>query len=802
MEARRLHEAAAREAAREALLREAAFREARAAEAASALSASSHHHHDPSLAGGLPPSYHHHHHHHLLGGGGGGGGFSSLDYAALGYPSYYGSAALPLHLRGGPGASVRTAAAAAAASRPPLSAAALRAEALASREHALRSIAHEEAVLAATREQARRNLAHEEAIITASREHAIRNLAHEEAILAATREQARRNLAHEEALLAATREQARRNGLSLSQTTNHASGGSNGTAAASAITLDATNPTNLPRSWGVEAMPLSSTREFSRREIVHDCVEEEGIYKGKKLRSGKFSDQEEAYGDILIELFEKGQVDIERGVSLRTFLAKALHCSPMRVTKKIAGKGNEARKNYLGRKNLPVLGNEFRHLNARFQTARDNFLQVLKEEWEMEDSENKDSSEDDEESINANQPLEGIQDKAWNKRVGQLADFYREYGVANLPIQKKYRELRDFVSQVRIQYRKKQLSKERIAQLDDLGFIWSFRRFVPWGTRLEELRAFRERHGHSRVPFRYKENPSFGLWAANMRARYSRYVKGKDSTVAPIAPEQIEALNEIGFVWELSNSVGRSPNYQQLQQQQQLQQKLQQQLQPPPPPTPTPHEILSTAQQQTQFFMGKVALNKAVRLNSSYWDGLYSKVEANLLALDRLYKQEEAAAILAGEDVAYVVNPDRAEAPTSSSQHDDDDDDSSSSDGDTQEEADDENSSTEEDEDASMGDWSDGEILDDDEYRKVEASLRALDQWYKEEAELEATGKLAAAGGGREREKSPEPEPEQQENASIFDDAEDEIYADAEEEEEKVPAKARVDDSSDEGKWL
>eukprot|EP00526_Cylindrotheca_closterium_P000993 CAMPEP_0113651524 /NCGR_PEP_ID=MMETSP0017_2-20120614/27470_1 /TAXON_ID=2856 /ORGANISM="Cylindrotheca closterium" /LENGTH=880 /DNA_ID=CAMNT_0000564213 /DNA_START=102 /DNA_END=2744 /DNA_ORIENTATION=- /assembly_acc=CAM_ASM_000147 len=740
MESQLLRERAARDAARESLLREAAFREARAAEAASALASS-------RPLGGLPPSS-------FLGGaraglgatglgaaGLGAGGLGSLDYASLAAtrtglypPSSAASAALPLHLRG-PASSIgaagflpppppppppprRASAAAAAGGRLPLSAAAIRQEAAVTREHALRSIAHEEAILAATREQARRNLAHEEAIMAASREHAIRNLAHEEAILAATREQARRNLAHEEALLAATREQGRRNLLAQNAGT---------IAAATNRGEQVTTRPNMPLSWGAEALPLAATREYSRREIVHDSVEEEAIFEGKKLRSGKLTQQEEIYGDILIELFDKGQVDVERGVMLRTFLAKALHCSPLRVTKNIYNKGGEPSRVYMGRKYLPVLDPEFQQYNGRFQTARENFLKVLKHEWEMEEA--SDEAASDEEGKSSGGPMERIKDKLWNKRVRQLAEFYQEYGVANLPIQKKFRELRDFVHRVRIQYRKKQLSEERIEQLEDLGFIWSFRRFVPWKTRLEELRAFRQRHGHCRVPFRYKENPSFGLWAANMRARYARFVKGKDSTVAPIATEQIEALNELGFAWELSSSANRSQNGNF-------------QFQPNPR-----QQMVSAAQQQTnQFLMGKSSMVKAARLKSSYWDELYVKVEANLRALDRLYKQEEASEDLesAGRVGAYVANcPPMAprtglRLPMHNNNYNHNYNNSNrveyiSSDDETIEEM---SIGSE----PSMSEWSFGDI-DDDDYRKVESNLRALDQWYNEEAALEAAEK-------------------------------------------------------------
>jgi len=93
------------------------------------------------------------------------------------------------------------------------------------------------------------------------------------------------------------------------------------------------------------------------------------------LRSGKWTPEEEIYANILIELFETGEVDkfehhlrnnnnrekeeyqqqqqkqkqqqkhqphnteISNGMTLRSYLSRKLFCSPMRISKKFAGKG-------------------------------------------------------------------------------------------------------------------------------------------------------------------------------------------------------------------------------------------------------------------------------------------------------------------------------------------------------------------------------------------------------------------------------------------------------------------------------
>lgn len=58
-----------------------------------------------------------------------------------------------------------------------------------------------------------------------------------------------------------------------------------------------------------------------------------------KLRRGKWTQEEEAYAELLIQEFEKGTVlGCENGCTLRSFLSKKLHCAPMRISKKYAGK--------------------------------------------------------------------------------------------------------------------------------------------------------------------------------------------------------------------------------------------------------------------------------------------------------------------------------------------------------------------------------------------------------------------------------------------------------------------------------
>lgn len=51
------------------------------------------------------------------------------------------------------------------------------------------------------------------------------------------------------------------------------------------------------------------------------------------LHCGKWTPEEEAYVQCLIEEFQAGYLPIREGTSLRSFLSKMLNCKPKRISK-------------------------------------------------------------------------------------------------------------------------------------------------------------------------------------------------------------------------------------------------------------------------------------------------------------------------------------------------------------------------------------------------------------------------------------------------------------------------------------
>ena len=74
-----------------------------------------------------------------------------------------------------------------------------------------------------------------------------------------------------------------------------------------------------------------------RKQVVPTASTGGGKKKGPPLRRGKWTAEEEAYANRLIQEFKSGLLPLTDGTTLRTFLSKLLNCDPMRISKKFVG---------------------------------------------------------------------------------------------------------------------------------------------------------------------------------------------------------------------------------------------------------------------------------------------------------------------------------------------------------------------------------------------------------------------------------------------------------------------------------
>lgn len=101
----------------------------------------------------------------------------------------------------------------------------------------------------------------------------------------------------------------------------------------------ATNPGALIHLPVVPSLGVITPGTFHQMAAAIKASEIPPIFRDRPQRSGKWTREEEVYAEMLIELFEKGHIDEKNGSTLRSFLSRKLHCAPMRISKKYAGKG-------------------------------------------------------------------------------------------------------------------------------------------------------------------------------------------------------------------------------------------------------------------------------------------------------------------------------------------------------------------------------------------------------------------------------------------------------------------------------
>jgi len=127
----------------------------------------------------------------------------------------------------------------------------------------------------------------------------------------------------------------------------------------------------------------------------------------------------------------------------------------------------------------------------------------------------------------------------------RLKTFLRKHGHCNVPLRYTDSELATWVHSRRLAYRKRNISRALISQLNALSFEWE-----PRETKnhhmLHRLRAFKERHGHCNVPGKYAPDSQLAEWVTRKRSCKSN---------GRLAPDLVSALDALGFDWNPSETM-------------------------------------------------------------------------------------------------------------------------------------------------------------------------------------------------------------------------------------------------------
>ena len=132
----------------------------------------------------------------------------------------------------------------------------------------------------------------------------------------------------------------------------------------------------------------------------------------------------------------------------------------------------------------------------------------------------------------------------WCRGMQEFAVYKAMYGTALVP---KGYEAADFklgmwVKQVRSMKSRDKLSKEKIKQLDDVGFVWDADEH-KWQQGIQKLEEYRSEQGDLLVPYFHVTSDGFNLgkWVSNRRTE-----KSSDK----LSKEKVKQLDEMGFVWD------------------------------------------------------------------------------------------------------------------------------------------------------------------------------------------------------------------------------------------------------------
>ncbi len=132
-----------------------------------------------------------------------------------------------------------------------------------------------------------------------------------------------------------------------------------------------------------------------------------------------------------------------------------------------------------------------------------------------------------------------IQEGYWMKMYDALIKFKKEFGHTRVPFQwPRNHKLADWVYRTKVN--KSALSVQKVELLNEIGFDWTLtrRNVVPWKDMYSRLLAFHRKHGHTRVPVKWEEDPKLGKWVSRMRSEREK-----------LEPRRVALLEAIEFDW-------------------------------------------------------------------------------------------------------------------------------------------------------------------------------------------------------------------------------------------------------------
>ncbi|GMH85539.1 hypothetical protein TrST_g10508 [Triparma strigata] len=147
---------------------------------------------------------------------------------------------------------------------------------------------------------------------------------------------------------------------------------------------------------------------------------------------------------------------------------------------------------------------------------------------------------------------------AWEKNFQALMNYKKAEGNCLVPARFKTADgvkLGGWVGEQRKAYKNGQLSTDRVAILEEVGFVWDPSE-SEWEGNFQVLVNFKNVEGDCLVPRRFKtvEGIYIGSWVQNMR---------QDKKKGKLSADRSDMLEEVGFVWD-PLAAGWEENFQEL----------------------------------------------------------------------------------------------------------------------------------------------------------------------------------------------------------------------------------------------
>ena len=119
-----------------------------------------------------------------------------------------------------------------------------------------------------------------------------------------------------------------------------------------------------------------------------------------------------------------------------------------------------------------------------------------------------------------------------------------------------YQDLGNWCSRVRVSIKKMKnneapvvagLTEDNIRRLKDVEFEWKAKTNGSFEDRLEQLKAFKAKHGHCNVKTRSGDDKSLGIWCSRVRESIKKVKNNEAPVVAGLSEDNIRRLKDVRF---------------------------------------------------------------------------------------------------------------------------------------------------------------------------------------------------------------------------------------------------------------